>query len=472
MTAAVATASAERVVNMRKTPTGPGQQYEVAWRDQAEMTWEAASRVRRQIPLLVKAYEEAQQKSNVPPGAAHDDVDGAAAADEDDEDEGVDREGSAPMEVDSPAAAYHAVAADGSSMLAQMEEMQRLLREQAQQLKELRASPAHSPQASPRSAPQSLAVPAAVAQPQPSSRFARKEPRAQDLREYDGASGAKLDEWLDELGAAVDLFHLNDREAVDFATSRLRGAARQWWNTLGVDRASINGAPSLGRGLRARFQPITAERTAREQLRALRQSSRGINEYIAEFQRLHALLPDMSEADALFAFESGANPAIALELRKQGSARLTDAIALAARVGGITAAASSSIPYGRQAAVNQMDIDDGVDGASRLDRIEAALNALTSARAQGDSARAQADRGTPMRERGNVPNRGGARRGRGGRFGGRGGGFAVYSIPGVPAAVVDQRRAAGQCLRCGSGDHRGMECPNAPSATQPPRSSN
>jgi hypothetical protein len=438
------------------------------WRDQAEMTWEAVSRARRQIPLLVKAYEEAQQNFNSPAAAAHDDD---AAVDEDDEEEGVDREGGAPMEVDSPAAADHAIAADGSSMRAQMEMMQQLLREQAQQLQQLRASPAHSPQSSPRFAPQSLAVPSPVAQPQPSSRFARKEPRAQDLREYDGASGAKLDEWLDELGAAVDLFHLNDREAVDFAASRLRGAARQWWNTLGVDRASINGAMSLGRGLRARFQPITAERTAREQLRALRQSSRGINEYIAEFQRLRALLPDMSEADALFAFESGANPAIALELRKQGSARLTDAIALAARVGGITAAASSSIPYGRQAAINQMDIDGGVDGASRLDRIEAALNALTSARANGEGA-VPSERGNLTKGHGNVSSRGGARRGRGGRFGGRGGGFAGYSIPGVPAGVVDQRRAAGQCLRCGSGDHRGMECPNVPSAAQPSRSSN
>jgi hypothetical protein len=34
----------------------------------------------------------------------------------------------------------------------------------------------------------------------------------------------------------------------------------------------------------------------------------------------------------------------------------------------------------------------------------------------------------------------------------------------VPASVVEQRRAAKQCLRCGSGEHIGMECPNIPSA--------
>jgi hypothetical protein len=295
------------------------------------------------------------------------------------------------------------------------------------------------------------------------SRFARKEPRAQDLREYDGASGAKLDEWLDELGAAVDLFHLNDLEAVDFATSRLRGPARQWWNALGAGRASIDGAAALARGLRARFQPVTTERMAREQLRALRQGGRGINDYIAEFQRLRGMLPDMSEADALFAFESGANPAIALELRKQGSAHLADALALAARIGGIAAAASAAPARG--AAVNQMDVDDGDGASSRLDRIEAALNALTSAGGNsgaGMGAKAQTNRGYAQeRERGSGGRGGGRGGARSGRFAPRG----PPAVPGVPQHVVQQRWDAKQCLRCGQGGHNSHACPNAISAS-------
>ena len=55
-------AAAERVMNVRKTPSGPGQQYEIKWQGQAQTTWEAASRVRRQIPLLVKAFEQQQQQ--------------------------------------------------------------------------------------------------------------------------------------------------------------------------------------------------------------------------------------------------------------------------------------------------------------------------------------------------------------------------------------------------------------------------
>lgn len=61
----------------------------------------------------------------------------------------------------------------------------------------------------------------------------------------------------------------------------------------------------MASALRSRFQPVTAARVARQQLDGLRQGSRGINDYIADFQRLHALLPNMAEEDALYAFERG-----------------------------------------------------------------------------------------------------------------------------------------------------------------------
>ena len=341
-------------------------------------------------------------------------------------------------------------------------EKERQLQQQEQQLQQLRASPSPSPQLSPQQQARALpAAAAAAAAPAASaSRFAKKEPRAQDLREYDGASGAKLDAWLDELGAARDLYHLNGEETVDFAASRLRNAARQWWNTLGPEgKAPLTDGAALAAALRKRFQPVTSERVAREQLRSLKQGSRGINEYIAEFQRWHAQLPDMSGADALFAFESGLSANLAEKLRVQGVTSLADAISLVARVGGLLQA---SAPLGRGAAANQMDADVGEDSASRLDRMEATLHAITSNAGMG--AKTQTQRGY-QQERG-AGGRGGARGGRGGRFGGRGGGGASFSIPGVPAAVVEQRRAAGQCFRCGSGDHRSMECPSAPTASQ------
>src|SRR6185312_15376890 len=109
----------------------------------------------------------------------------------------------------------------------------------------------------------------------------------------------------------------------------------------------------------------------------LQQGSRHINDYIADFQRLHTLLPTMAEEDALHAFERGLRRDLAEKLRVQGVATLREAIAMAARVGGLMAAQPSA-STGRAAAAGayQMGMDDG-DGASLDDRISrAVLNAM------------------------------------------------------------------------------------------------
>jgi hypothetical protein len=173
---------ADRIVGKRAL--GSGFQYQLKWSGSEEMTWEAASRVKRELPALVEAFERQPQEEQQP----------ANAADE---------------------------------LLAMREQMAALMNtvhNQSQQLQQLRASPGHSPEQSPHRSPQ---LPSST-----QSRFARKEPRAQDLREYDGAAGTKLDEWLQELSLATHLFQLNAVEASSFAVSRLRGAALQWWLSL------------------------------------------------------------------------------------------------------------------------------------------------------------------------------------------------------------------------------------------------
>jgi hypothetical protein len=368
-----------------------------------------------------------------------------------------------------------AVAPSGAMEL-QLAELQQLVRQQAElaqqqqeEIARLRASPAHSPEPSAnpspqhsplqaqRSRPAAAAAPApapAAAHAEPQSRFARKEPRAQDLREYDGAAGAKLDAWLDELALAGMLYELNARETVLFAASRLRGAALQWWLALGAgERAAIADAATLTAALRARFQPVTAARTAREQLDRLAQGSRGVNDYIADFQRLRTALPGMAEEDALYAFERGLRRELAVELRKQGVATLQEAIALVARVGGLLQATAAGGPHSeRRSSVHQMDVDDGDGAASSLDeRIQrAVLNAMRErdGGSSGLGAKTQTHQGYTQERR------------RGG-----GGGFGPPQIPGVPAHVMEQRRADNLCFRCGSGAHQSRECPNAASAS-------
>jgi hypothetical protein len=257
----------ERVVAVRKH--GSGYQYEVQWSGSAETTWEAASRMKKDFPDMVAAFEQSQQ----------------------------------PQQQQQPGGAPNAQ----DEMLAMRQQMASLMdtvRNQAQQLQQLRQSPNLSPRQ--------------LDGPSTQSRFARKEPRAQDLREYDGASGTKLDEWLQELSLATHLYQLNAVETSSFAVSRLRGAALQWWLSLDAAHKVTLGEPAaLTAALRARFQPVTTARVAREQLDRLQQGQRHINEYIADFQRLATQigLVSLGEENALFAFERGLRRDIAEKLR-------------------------------------------------------------------------------------------------------------------------------------------------------------
>ena len=312
---------------------------------------------------------------------------------------------------------------------------------------------------SPAERTRSAAKPASTARVEEASRFARKEPRATDLREYDGASGDKLDAWLDELGAAVELFELNEREAVRFAASRLREAARQWWNSLGADgKVAVDSREALAKAMRTRFQPVTAAHTARVQLDKLAQGSRSVNEYIADFQRLRTRLPDMAEADALHAFKRGLRDDIATDLRKQRVATLAEAISLAAHVGsdGSVAAPKSSL--------RQLEAHGGGDDVTLEERIErAVLNAMQGRDTSGMSSNAHTGY-TQQRKETQRGGRGGFRggRGRGGRGFGQRSGPPV--VPGVPEEVVRQRLDAQQCVRCGGEGHYSAACPHAISA--------
>lgn len=351
---------------------------------------------------------------------------------------------------------------ESSDPLVQFAAMQQIVRDQARVIESLLAQQQQLAAASPAGSP---ALP-----PVQESRFARALPRAQDLREYDGAAGVKLDEWLQELALAVGLHALNPLETTTFAASRLRGAALQWWLALGVDeRAAMTQAGALAAALRARFQPVTASRLAREHLDKLQQGSRHINDYIAEFQRLHTALPSMTEEEALHVFERGLRRDLAEKLRIQGVTTLSDAIGLAARVGGIVAAASSSSSSHAMhpSRANQMEMDSSIGATAQMQELieRSVLNALhmqqsgASASSSGVGAKTQTQRGYAS-NRGGA--RGGARGGRGGRFGGQP--RPPMEVPGVPASVVSQRLEARQCVRCGDPGHLSYACPNAISA--------
>jgi len=330
------------------------------------------------------------------------------------------------------------------SQSAESRQLAELVRQQQQQIAALQAAQ-HQPPS------QSSVV--------SSSRFAKKEPRASDLREFDG-SADELDRWVNELGSVIGLFRLTADETVQFAVSRLRDAAWYWWTDLGADGQSmITNADALTSGLRARFQPITTAKVARSQLDQLRQGQRHINEYISEFQRLRARVPRMTDDEAVHVFERGLRSDIAAELRKSDVGTVAAAIALAARIGGLTPAStpSTSNPHNRPAAsANQMYDANDMQQMVRT----AVLQAMQAQQSSGDIGPS-----TNVLS-GNSSVNGGGRFQRGGRRGG--GGFnnrptarQLPVVPGVSPEIVQQRWDAKQCLRCGSLEHRAISCPNA-----------
>jgi hypothetical protein len=307
------------------------------------------------------------------------------------------------------------------------------------------ASPHHSPAASPRS---------------------QREPRLGDLASYDGAAGVKLDEWLSNLRRLAGYYDLDGERTVKYGAVHFTGGADLWWTSLDAGtRFTISDLASFSAALRARFQPVTAERTARVELYKLEQGSRGVDAYIAEFQRLCALVPSASEAEKLFQFERGLRLDLTEKLRIQGVTALDQAIALAARVGNLTGPVASRT-FGHNnphpARLHQMEESfqsPTYDG--RLERIETALNAMAQHGYGGDSpagsgaglgAKTQTHRGYQQQ---NTGGRGGRRPSSSSRPP-----RPLPQVAGVPAEVVQHRLTERLCLRCGESGHNSHSCPN------------
>jgi hypothetical protein len=385
-----------------------------------------------------------------------------------------------------PASQQPAAPADSAALQRQVAELALLVKQQAQRadeqqqqharqqqslIEQLRASPANlppdsaqpSPQLSPRQEPSRDRTPAAAAAAAPAR---RKEPRLSDLAEYNGASGDKLDAWLAELRRCARYYQLSGADAVEFAVARLRDTADTWWAALDTSaQTAICSVDALAAALRARFQPVTTARVAREKLHGLQQGTRHIDDYIADFSKLRAQVADMAEPDARAQFVRGLRPELANKLEEVDweSMQLPALIAKAARIGARTAAARA--PQGR---INQMDVDDGDSAPSLDDRIaKAVLNAMQSAQGgNGGSmgAKTQTQRSYQQeRERGGAVRGGSRGGGRGGRLGSRG--MQLPSVPGVSEEAVRERFHAKQCLRCGREGHTSHACPNAISAS-------
>lgn len=266
------------------------------------------------------------------------------------------------------------------------------------------------------------------------------------LPKYVGAKGDALRQWLREAEQMSNVYGLNDAALVRLASNRLGGVADQWWVALGPEgQAALIAAgwDKLKEALISRFVPITTEAQAREELLNLHQGNRSIDDYVAEYQRLRTLVPAMDVATARHCFTRGLTQALQAEVsRLTAGSTLQEVLDLVVRIG--------NNPHRERSALSARQMEAAVD-TDRLKRIvEQHLLALTdeskmgsfAARKRAFAAGSRAGRGSPRFHQGNGETR-------------------LPTVPGVPPELVQRRRDAQLCYRCGSKAHTRFECTNA-----------
>jgi len=280
-------------------------------------------------------------------------------------------------------------------------------------------------------------------------------PRLPAPAAFDGAA-SKLDEWRADLLQQFDYYGIaSDAERLRFAAGHMRGAARDWWTYLAAEARPATW-DALIIALRARFQPVTTATTARAKLHALTQGKASVHAYVSAFRALLVAVPDMGDADRLFAFQRGLQPAIALQLQVHGVPTLEEAIAMAARIGSFGDAHAASRAAFAPSAASSSSASAPMD-LSNVESYEEDADAAD----EGSIAELRAE----MRQMLNAmrEQRGGrsARGGAAGAGASARGGFSsnLPRIPHLSPLQVKEYMDAGKCFVCGSTEHRSRECP-------------
>jgi hypothetical protein len=151
---------------------------------------------------------------------------------------------------------------------------------------------------------------------------------------FTGARQVNVSSWLFEMDQYLTLCGVFlDSQRVAVASSYLKEAAFAWWE--GVCRHSHPTTLSwiaFANAVRERFQPLAASRTARAQLRNLRQENTSVADYSNKFYGLVQLIPDMSDADQVEVFVHGLRRALAREVDLREPKVLHEAMTMAQKV--------------------------------------------------------------------------------------------------------------------------------------------
>jgi hypothetical protein len=150
---------------------------------------------------------------------------------------------------------------------------------------------------------------------------------------FTGARSLNVENWLNEMKHYLTLCGvLGEEQQVAVAASYLKETASQWWQS----RAQLANPPrnwsTFVSAVKDRFQPLAASRTARAQLRILRQGNLSVSDYSSKFNSLVQLISDMSQADQVELFIYGLRSTISREVDLRDPKTLYEAMTAAQKV--------------------------------------------------------------------------------------------------------------------------------------------
>jgi hypothetical protein len=273
--------------------------------------------------------------------------------------------------------------------------------------------------------------------------------RPNDLPQLEGTeSAAKIEAWLEDWLTLCELNDMAEADSVTLAAARFVGTAKEWWRALpAAEKGTAGDRAGLAAAVRARFVPLPTAEQAMRELLALRQGTRTVTAYIADFTRLRTLAgSSLADGTARFVFQEGLRADLRKDVAMARVKTLQEAVAVATTAGALVAHATHTQAPGPPASLKHMQADEQYDAHSqRMEQLERVMqeqiNALHMQQQQQPQQR--------------YPR--GGRSGGGGRGGGGRGGRQQ-----LPEALVEQRRKDGVCLKCGDKSHFARGCRNEP----------
>jgi hypothetical protein len=150
---------------------------------------------------------------------------------------------------------------------------------------------------------------------------------------FSGAVKTNVETWLFEVEQYLLAYGVNNEsQRIAFAAASFKGLALQWWQNhcllhpgLGLTWGQFKDE------VRKRFQPVEASRTARVNLRSLKQGNKSVQDYCSAFYEQLQSIHDMSEADKVENFMMGLNSSIYAEVDRRDPLNLQDAMMYAQR---------------------------------------------------------------------------------------------------------------------------------------------